>query len=261
MHPVTQEDTLGASTTKFRVVIADDETAGRQRLRNLLTLHPDLDVVGECVDGPSTLEAIRELRPDVVMLDIEMPGLDGVTLANELPLENRPALIFVTAYEQHAVDAFRVQATDYLLKPFTGARLAQALTRARTEVQVARGNTVGVANGAGKKSPLQRLVVPQGERMTVVPVNEIDWIESGGNYAIIHVGRSTHILRETMTALETRLPSTQFLRISRTALVNLDRVRELRSDENNDHVMSLADGTKLVITRGIREVQKRLEAG
>jgi two-component system LytT family response regulator len=253
MHPAPQNDII-SSTAKLRVLIADDETAGRHRLRGLLALHQDVEIVGECVDGPSTLESIREARPDVVMLDIEMPGLDGVALASELPLENRPVLIFVTAYEQHAVNAFSVQATDYLLKPFTGARLAQALTRARASVQ-----THG--NSPSKKTPLQRLVVPQGERMAVVQVNEIDWIESGGNYAIIHVGRTTHILRETMTALESRLPAGHFLRISRTALVNLDRVRELRSDENSDHVMSLADGTKLVITRGIREVQKRLEAG
>ena len=253
MHPAPQNETI-SSAAKLRVLIADDETAGCHRLRGLLALHPDIEVIGECVDGPSTLESIRETRPDVVMLDIEMPGLDGVALASELPPENRPALIFVTAYEQHAVDAFRVQATDYLLKPFTGARLAQALTRARASVQAR-------ANPTSKKGALQRLVVPQGERMAVVQVSEIDWIESGGNYAIIHVGRATHILRETMTALESRLPAGQFLRISRTALVNLDRVRELRSDENGDHVMSLADGTKLVITRGIREVQKRLEVG
>ncbi len=254
MYPSSQDDQF-ASSPSLRVLIADDESAGRKRLRSLLQLHPDIEIVQECVDGQSALEAIRETRPDLVMLDIEMPGLDGVSLVNELPLEGRPALIFVTAYDRHAVDAFRVQAIDYLLKPFTGERLSLALSRARAVISATRSANVN------KKSTFQRLVIPNGERMIVVPVNEVDWIESGGNYAIIHVNRTTHILRETMTALETRLPSGQFLRISRTALVNLDRVRELRSDEKGDHVMSLVDGTKLVITRGIREVQKRLEAG
>ena len=247
----------------LNAIIADDEPAARKRLRTLLAAHPDIAIVAECSEGRETLATIQRVRPALVFLDIQMPGLDGVTIARELPAETRPVMIFITAHEGHALHAFDVQAADYLLKPFTRDRLAQALNRARALCNMGANDNATDTQPETEETPapLNRLVVPTGERMLVVPTAQIDWIESAGNYAVIHVGRDTHVLRETLQELEKRLPSGQYLRISRTTIVNLDRVRELRSDEEGGHVMLLADGTKVSITRGIREVQKRLETG
>jgi two-component system, LytTR family, response regulator len=251
-----------ANPPPLRVLIADDEPAARQRLRRQLAAHPDIEIVAECSDGRATLETLQRLRPALALLDIQMPGLDGLAVVRSLAEEQRPIVIFVTAHEGHALHAFGVQAADYLLKPFTRERLALALTRARA---LCHSSPPALAappsDPVEKTAPLNRLVVPTGERMLVVPAGQIDWIESAGNYAVIHVGHDTHVLRETLLELENRLAQGQFLRISRTAIVNLDRVRELRADAESGHIMVLADGTKLGITRGIREVQKRLETG
>ena len=248
------------ASLRIRTLIADDEPAGRRRLRRQLAAHADIEIVAECSDGREALISIERGRPDLALLDIQMPEIDGLSIMQALPEEQRPVVIFVTAHEEHALGAFGVQAADYLLKPFTQQRLAQALTRAR--VFCARGGPAIPPPGAGEKpATLTRLVVPTGERMLVVPTLQIDWVESAGNYAVIHVGRDTHVLRETLSELEHRLPAGQFLRISRSVIVNLDRVRELRADAETGHVMLLADGAKLAITRGVREVQKRLETG
>lgn len=247
-----------APAVVLRVLIADDEPAARRRLRKQLAAFTDIEVVGECGDGAEFVEMVKRLRPDLALLDIQMPGTDGLTAIRNCAPEDRPVVVFVTAFEKHALEAFDVQAADYLLKPISRARLATALNRSRVLCQ---SRTAAPRQGAPfeKVSRLNRLVVPTGERMLVVQSSSIDWIESAGNYAVIHVGSDTHVLRETLLELEARLAQGQFLRISRTTLVNLDRVRELRSDASGGHVMLLADGTKLGITRGIREVQKRLE--
>jgi two-component system, LytTR family, response regulator len=247
-----------APAVVLRALIADDEPAARRRLRKQLAAFTDIEIVGECGDGAEFAEVVKRTRPDLALLDIQMPGTDGLTAIRNCALEERPVVIFVTAFEQHALEAFDVQAADYLLKPISRARLATALNRARVLCQ-SRATVSRQGASVEKVSRLNRLVVPTGERMLVVQSSSIDWIESAGNYAVIHVGSDTHVLRETLLELEARLAQGQFLRISRTTLVNLDRVRELRSDASGGHVMLLADGTKLGITRGIREVQKRLE--
>lgn len=260
MNPSITDNAEGESEVlpSLRALIADDEPAARRRLRKQLAAFSDIEVVGECSDGAETAETIKRIRPDLLLVDIQMPGVDGLAAVRGLPSEERPAVIFVTAHEQHALEAFDLQAADYLLKPITRNRLATALNRARLLCQT-RGTSARTPASTEKMSRLTRLVVPTGERMLVVQSATIDWIESAGNYAVIHVGPDTHVLRETLMELEARLAQGQFLRISRTTLVNLDRVRELRSDASSGHVMLLADGTKLNITRGIREVQKRLE--
>jgi two-component system LytT family response regulator len=182
-----------------------------------------------------------------------MPGLDGLAVARTLtPGALRPVIIFVTAYEEHALRAFELQAADYLLKPCPPARLHQALNRARALLS---SEPLTSANQS-----LQRFIVRMGERMLVVSAEDVEWIESANNYVILHVGRETHILRQTLTELENRLPKGQFLRISRTTIVNLACVREIRQDDGG-HAMMLSGGEKLPITRGIREVQARLEVG
>ena len=245
----------------WRTLIADDERAARQRLHAQLAAHPDIEIVAECSDGHETLATLQRLRPALALLDIQMPGLDGLAVVRALPVEQRPIVIFVTAHEGHALHAFDMQAVDYLLKPFTRDRLALALARARALGTAGPAAPTAEAAARAAPAPLSRIVVPTGERMYVVSAPQIDWIARAGNYAVLHVGRDTHVLRETLLDLETRLGPNQFLRISRTALVNLDRVRELRADVESGHIMVLADGTKLGITRGIREVQKRLETG
>ena len=218
----------------------------------MLARETNVEVVAECTNGTEAEAAIRSLTPDVALLDVQMPGLDGLAVARTLtPGSLRPVVIFVTAHEEHALRAFELQAADYLLKPCPPARLHQALNRARALL---------AAEPTPTSPSLQRLIVRMGERMIVVSASDIDWIESANNYVVLHVGRETHVLRETLTELEIRLPKGQFLRISRTAIVNLNRVREIRQDDGG-HVMVLSGGDKLPITRGIREVQARLEVG
>ena len=243
---------MAATNPPLRVLIADDEPLARQRLSDMLAREIGVEVVAECTNGTEAEVAIRSLTPDVALLDVQMPGLDGLAVARTLtPGTLRPVVIFVTAHEEHALRAFDLQAADYLLKPCPPARLHQALNRARALLAAEPTHT---------GPSLQRLIVRMGERMIVVPAADIDWIESANNYVVLHVGRETHVLRETLTELEIRLPKGQFLRISRTAIANLNRVREIRQD-GGGHVMLLSGGDKLPITRGIREVQSRLEAG
>jgi len=243
---------MPASTPPLRVLIADDEPLARQRLSDMLSRETGIEIVAECANGTEAEAAIRSLIPDVALLDVQMPGLDGLAVARTLPPGSlRPVVIFVTGHEEHALRAFELQAADYLLKPSPPARLHQALNRARALLS---------AQPTPTNRCLQRLIVRLGERMIVVAAGDIDWIESANNYVVLHVGRETHVLRETLSELEIRLPRGQFLRISRTAIVNLSRVREIRQDDGG-HVMVLAGGDKLPITRGIREVQARLEAG
>jgi len=244
---------MPAANPPLRVLVADDEPLARKRLTDLLSREADVEVVAECTNGTDAESAIRTLTPDVALLDVQMPGLDGLAVARTLtPGALRPVIIFVTAHEEHALRAFELQATDYLLKPCPPARLHQALVRARA--------LLANESSVSTNQSLQRLIVRMGDRMIVVAAENVEWIESANNYVVLHVGRETHVLRQTLTELENRLPKGQFLRISRTAIVNLSLVREIRQDDGG-HVMVLSGGEKLPITRGIREVQARLEVG
>lgn len=240
----------------LRVLLVDDEPLARKRMRRQLSDYPDLEIVGECGDCESLPAEIASGRPDILFLDIHMPGIDGLAFARSLPAAGRPHLVFVSAYEQHALHAFDVKAADYLLKPVSSERLGKAVERLRALGPV---STAPEPELSRKGPPLNRLVVPCGERMLIVPSGQVDWIESAGNYAVIHVARDTHVLRETLSELEDRLAQGSFLRVSRSAIVNLDRVRELRSTPEDGHVMVLSDGTRIPITRGLREVQRKLE--
>ncbi len=228
----------------LRVVMVEDEPLARERLRGLLAGEPDVEVVAECVDGPSAVETLRRLTPDLVFLDIRLPGMDGFAVLEKLGDGVRPSIIFLTAFDEHAVKAFEARALDYLLKPVSRARLRDALQRVRE-----RRSASGVSE--------RRLAVRDGDRVTFVNVSEVDWIEAAGNYAILHCGPSTHILRETMSALETSLPQDSFLRVSRGAIVNLRRVVELRS-EDGQGVAVLRDGKRVPVKRALRDVEQRL---
>lgn len=244
----------------LRILIADDEAVARERLRGMLAREPGIEIVAECREGAEALEALRREKPDAALLDVEMPGMSGLDVARAVSEAERPVIVFVTAYSQHAVQAFDVQAADFLLKPYRLARLQQALGRVRAAV-AARSTPAADEAEAGAQPRLQRLIVRTNDRMLVIAAGSVDWIESAGNYAVLHVGAATHVLRETLSELEARLADGQFLRVSRTSVVNLDRVRELRMHPDGSHEMVIEGGVRLPITRGIREVQARLEHG
>jgi two-component system, LytTR family, response regulator len=216
-------------------------------------------VLTACRDGDNALDAIRDYAPDVALLEVELAGRGGFEVAAALSGPERPAFIFTTADGAHALPAFDAGAADFLLKPFSPVRLARALTRARA-LSPRDGDAVAAAANGAPLTPLNRLVVRVNDRMIVVAADAIDWIESAGNYAVLHADRGNHVLRETLSELEARLAAGRFLRVSRTAVVNLDRVRELRVLPDGSREMMLTDGSRLPITRGIREVQARLEA-
>jgi two-component system LytT family response regulator len=249
---------------KLRVLIIDDEALARDRLRRLLTSDPEVEIVGDSEDGRTGVQQIRELRPDLILLDVQMPGMDGFAMLRALAPEELPAVVFVTAYDQHAVHAFEARALDYLLKPPSRARLAEAIARARQQLGPSRSPAVPqalldlLAEREAAATRVRRIAVKNGERLIFVQAEQIDWVEAAGNYAILHVGKETHILRETMSALEAQLPPDAFLRVSRSAILNLRRVKELQSLSAGDHVAILTDGQRIGMTRSLREVEERL---
>jgi two-component system, LytTR family, response regulator len=245
---------------KLRTLIVDDEPLARGRLRQLLDEEPDIEIIGECEDGMEALETIREQRPDLVLLDVQMPELDGFGMLAELGQENMPAIIFVTAHDQFALRAFEVHALDYLLKPFDAERLQISLKRARAWLERRGSDDLGsrltamlmdLRGGAGKTQ--DRLAVKSSGRVVLLKHEEIDWIEASDNYVNLHVGKESHLLRETMNSLEQRLPADRFLRISRSTIVNLDRVRELQPLFHGEYSVILRDGTRLSLSRGYRD--------
>lgn len=232
-----------------RVLIVDDEPLARSHLRALLAHRDDVVVVGECGDGRSAVEAIRAMTPDLVLLDIQMPELDGLEVVAEVGAALMPAVIFVTAYDEHALAAFELHALDYLLKPVNRARFASALDRVvsliRTEGRDVARRPVAEMAQAMQAGPLERLAVKTGGRVLFLRVRDIDWIEAADDQVRIHIGRETHLHRTTLTSLVQRLSATRFLRIHRSLLVNIDRIRELQPWFQGDWVVILTDGTKL----------------
>jgi two-component system LytT family response regulator len=250
----------------LRVVIADDEPIGRQRLVRLLQSEPDTEVVAACADGEEAVDAIREHAPDLVLLDIQMPRLDGFEVVAALGEAEQPAIIFVTAHDQYAVRAFEVHAFDYLLKPVDQDRLRQAIGWALSSSgESVQGNTTGRVlalleqlNTRERSRGRDRLVVRTPERAIFLRTETIDWIEAAGKFVHLHVGRTIHALRESMAELEQELDVARFLRISRSAIVNLDRIQEVQPWFQGDYVLILTDGTRLTSTRGYRENMRRL---
>jgi two-component system LytT family response regulator len=244
---------------KIRTLIVDDEPLGRERIRTLLADDPEIEVTGECPDGRQAIADIERHKPDLVFLDVQMPEVDGFAVLDAIAGERMPAIIFVTAYDRYAVQAFEVQALDYLLKSFDRERFQAALQRAKEEI---RRSKEGFLNErlAGlledlqtKQKRLTRLVVKSAGRIVFLRVEEIDWVEAADNYVRVHAGRESHLLRETLQSLESRLSPEKFLRIHRSTLVNLDRIRELRPIFHGDYLVRLNDGTELTLSRNYRE--------
>ncbi|HQR39924.1 MAG TPA: response regulator [Blastocatellia bacterium] len=255
------------SGSRIRTLIVDDEPLARQTLRILLEADAEIELAGECSNGVDAVEAIHTLAPDLVFLDIQMPEMDGFDVLGALDSTKAPVVVFVTAFDRYALKAFEVHALDYLLKPFTDERFAAALAQAKTEVaqrdvRALSERLLAMLADRDRERPgryLTRVLVKSASRVTFQKVAEIDWIGAAGSYVQMHVGAKEHLLRESLAALEAKLDPELFLRIHRSTIVNMDRVKELRPDAYGEYVVVLENGTELKMSRGRREhVQSRL---
>jgi len=238
-------------TVAIRTVIVDDEPLARENLRLRLADHPDVTVVAECAGGKEAVAAIDELDPDLVFLDVSMPDLDGFAVLERLAGGDPPVVVFVTAHDQYALEAFRVHALDYLLKPFADDRFADTMARARQRV-VDRRRDDAPARWEVSAGPADRLVVKAQGRVLLVPVADIRWIEGCGDYARIHAGARPLLLRRTLHDLNDLLDPVRFARVNRSAIVNLDHVAELRPCSRGEYMIELQGGDEVKLTRTYR---------
>ena len=243
---------------KLRVLIAEDEPLARERLRELLMAEKMIEIVAECVSGQETLNAIKQTQPDLVFLDVKMPDLDGFDVIKGLNRTHPPVIIFVTAYDGFALRAFEVHAADFLLKPFDRERFQTALERARERLHRRGGQhkhhqlSEVLADSESHPKRPKRLTIKSQGRISFVNTADIDWVAAADNYVELHVGQTTHLLRTSITSLAEQLPRNQFVRISRSHLVNLDRINEIRSKTHGDYLILLRNGTRLTGTRTYR---------
>jgi two-component system LytT family response regulator len=237
---------------ELRAVLVDDEPPAREKLARMLAPHEGIRVVGEAGDGPAAVALIEDARPDLVFLDIQMPGLNGFDVIEALDLTVLPRVIFVTAHDEHALRAFEVRALDYLLKPVDAERLDEAVARVlEPDRLVPDARSVLDALPAARR-PLERFLVRLRGRMILVPARDVDWIGAAGNYVELHGAGDVHLVRGTLQELEQRLPES-FVRIHRSSIVNLDRVRELHPWSHGDRLVVLDDGTELRLSRRYRD--------
>jgi two-component system LytT family response regulator len=242
-----------------RVLIADDELLARQRIGDLLAKEPDIEVVGMAETGDEAVKGIRELKPDLVFLDVQMPGKTGLQVVDAVGPEQMPATVFVTAFDQFALKAFDRAALDYLVKPFDDERFAEALRRARKMTKQLRSLLDDTAKELPKSEYLERIAVESRGQVRVVPVSKIDYITASGPYAELHVGDRTFAIRERMQTLEERLDPNVFFRIHRSAIVRLDRIDTLTRHPGGDYGVRLKNGVELSLSRGRREeLEQRL---
>lgn len=235
---------------KIRAMVVDDEPLARSNLKVLLARDADVQLVGECGSGAEALREIPKKKPELVFLDVQMPECDGFDVLEQLGAELPPALVFVTAYDQYALQAFEAGALDYLLKPYSNARFARALHRAKERI------------GAGKERPtkLERLAIKNSGEVLFLKIAEIDWIEAADYYVCLHVGARTHLLRRSMADVEKELEAASFCQIHRSAIVNLERVRRLETGEDGGTEVVLNTGTRLRLSRRYKkELQGRLK--
>jgi two-component system LytT family response regulator len=243
---------------KIKTLIVDDEPLAREKLQGLLIQDREIEIIGECTNGREALSAIQALRPDLVFLDVQMPELDGFGVLARLDVNTLPTIVFVTAYDQYAIKAFEVSALDYLLKPFDRERFQRALERAKKYLKSSpsgdvSAHLIALLENLKNKNYLERLVIKSGGRIFFIKTEEIDHIEAAGKYVRVFWGSESHLLRETMSALEAQLNPKIFLRIHRSTIVNLDRIKELQPWFNGDYVAILKDGTRLTVSRSYRE--------
>jgi two-component system LytT family response regulator len=254
------------NSSELRVVLVDDEPLGRERIRSLLARETGVVVIGEASSGVEAVDLITRVRPDLVFLDVQMPGLTGFGVLERLDPAHLPVVIFVTAHDQFALKAFEVHAVDYLLKPFDRDRFKLALQRATDRLKSAQPDDLSARLTAmlAQMQPAQaarapdRIPVKSSGRVVFVNVVDIDWVGSADNYVELHVGEHTHLLRETLASMEQRLPADRFVRISRTTIVHAERVRELQPLFHGEYAVTLKNGTRLTLSRSHRDQLARL---
>jgi len=259
---------------KIKTLIVDDEPLARRNLRLLLERDSQIEIIGECRNGKEAVKAIEISRPDLIFLDIQMPEMDGFDVIERVGAEHVQAIVFVTAFDRYALKAFEVHALDFLLKPYDDVRFTQALQRAKAQIETREISKVSKRLLAlleeresqkqisTRQTPyLTRLMIKLASRVVLLKVHEIDWIEADGNYAKLHVGKKAHLLREKMHDLEAQLDPQHFVRIHRSIIVNLERIKELHPHFNGDYVVVLEDGRQLKLSRSRREnLEARLRA-
>jgi two-component system, LytTR family, response regulator len=249
---------------KIEALIVDDEPLARDRLQKLLEGEPNVTVIGQCSNGKEALKAIRDKRPDLVFLDVQMPELDGFGVLAQLDVEQMPGVIFVTAHDKFALKAFEVHAVDFLLKPFDRERFQTALKRAKerlsrkTPGELDQRLAALLAEIKPEANVLERMAIKTSGRVIFIKTSDIDWVEAADNYVNLHVGNEAHLHRETLTALAERLPSKKFMRISRSTIVNVDRIKELQPLFHGEYAVILRNGTTLTLSRSYREVLDQL---
>ncbi len=250
---------------RIRAIIVDDEPLARERIRTLLALESDFEVLAECENGNEAVDAIEKFEPDLVFLDVQMPAVDGFDVLAALDQDRLPSVVFVTAFDQYAVKAFEVHALDYLLKPFGSARFAEALDRARKMVEQARAGVVRtelaqlIRDTRNEQRAGNKLLIKTEGKIVFVPADRIVWIEAAGNYVRIHTRDDLFLMRETMAGMERRLPLEKFVRIHRSTMVNFDDIKELLPTFNNEFMVVLRGGEKLKLSRKYRpDLERRL---
>lgn len=249
---------------KIRVLIVDDEPLAREGIQMRLKSEPDIEVISECKNGREAISVIQREVPDLVFLDIQMPRMSGFDIIEAVGIKRMPRVIFVTAYDEHALRAFEVHALDYLLKPIDGERFSATLARARDQI---RGKNLDViaeqmqkmmATIKGEKEYIEHLSIKATGRIVFLAVDDIDWIEAADNYVQIHSGRESHLLHTTMSNLESRLASNKFLRIHRSTIINIKRIKELHPMFHGEYKVILNDGTQLTSGRSYKDNLQRL---
>jgi two-component system, LytTR family, response regulator len=243
----------------IQTLIVDDEPLARDRVRQLLQTDQEFHVAGECRNGAEAVEAIRKARPDLVFLDVQMPEVDGFGVIEAIGARNMPAVIFVTAYDKYALRAFDENALDYLLKPYDERRFQRAVQRVKDHLN--RGNSGEVAQRmlamlqdvSPERKAMDRLVIKSDGRVVFLKTREVDYAEAAGNYLSLHVGKDTYLIRETMNAFEARLDPEKFLRIHRSTIVNIERIKEVQQWFKGEYVVTLRDGTELSLSRTYRD--------
>ena len=243
---------------KIRTLIVDDMRPAREHIRQYLATDTEIEIVGEAANGREAIEAINSQNPDLVFLDVQMPGVDGFGVIERIGVEQMPAVIFVTAFDEFALKAFDANATDYLLKPFDEERITRAVNRAKKEIERAQSGDIetrlrkvleGVKSDAPANKYLKRISVKNASHTFVLQTDDIDWIGAAGNYVELHVGSETHLIRERLSQLEERLDPEKFVRVHRSTIVRVDRIKKLHPLFNDDHLIELGNGTKLNASR------------
>src|SRR5580658_704553 len=251
----------------IRAIIADDEHLARKKLRVLLGSEPGVQVLAECEDGQHTIGAVQAHKPDLLLIDVRMPDLDGFQVLKQIPADQMPVVIFTTAYDQFAIRAFEAHALDYLLKPFEGERLHHAIERTRVELLKShdRDLTSRILDLLAKKEPAMesrqvddRMVIRAGGKVVFLDVREIDWIEAAANYVKLNVGKDSYLLREGIGSVLKRLDPDRFIRIHRSAIVNVRKIKELQPCESGEYIAILKNGKELSCSRGYRTELQRL---